>query len=174
MSSLEVSNKAVSHFDAVAATDNNMTVVIEDAAWDVLPAEGAEIAAFDKAGNLIGSAVYTSPLTVMAVWGDDATTVSKDGLALAENVTFKVWSNNLTASFEVANWVEGSASYDANAINVASAIVTNVLADVIATERVLVKVINVLGQEVISNEESFKGEVLFNVYNDGTVEKIVK
>jgi hypothetical protein len=173
-SSLEVSNKAVSHFDAVAATDNNMTVVIEDAAWDVLPTEGAEIAAFDKAGNLIGSAVYTSPLTVMAVWGDDVTTVAKDGLALAENVTFKVWSNNLTASFEVANWVEGSASYDANAINVANAIVTNVLADVIATERVLVKVINVLGQEVISNEESFKGEVLFNVYNDGTVEKVVK
>jgi hypothetical protein len=173
-SSLEVSNKAVSHFDAVAATDNNMTVVIEDAAWDVLPTEGAEIAAFDKAGNLIGSAVYTSPLTVMAVWGDDVTTVAKDGLALAENVTFKVWSNNLTASFEVANWVEGSASYDANAINVANAIVTNVLADVIATERVLVKVINVLGQEVISNEESFKGEILFNVYNDGTVEKVVK
>jgi len=173
-SSLEVSNKTVSHFDAVAATDNNMTVVIEDAAWDVLPTEGAEIAAFDKAGNLIGSAVYTSPLTVMAVWGDDATTVAKDGLALAENVTFKVWSNNLTASFEVANWVEGSASYDANAINIANAIVTNVLADVIASERVLVKVINVLGQEVISNEESFKGEILFNVYNDGTVEKIVK
>ena len=107
-------------------------------------------------------------------WGDDATTITKDGLAIAENVTFKVWSNNQTASFEISNWIEGSASYDVNSINVASAIVTNVLADVIETERILVKVINVLGQEVISSDESFKGEILFNVYNNGTVEKIVK
>jgi hypothetical protein len=171
---IEVSNKAVSHFATVAATDNNMTVVIEDAAWDVLPTEGAEIAAFDKAGNLIGSASYTSPLTVMSVWGDDATTETKDGLSVAEAVTFKVWSKDLTSTFEVSEWTEGSSAYEVNAINVASSITTNVLTDVTATERVLVKVINVLGQEVTSNEESFKGEILFNVYNDGTVEKVVK
>ena len=173
-SAIVVNHKSLSHFTKITPTGNNMTIVIEDGAWDVLPTADAEIAAFDKAGNLIGSAVYASPLTVMAVWGDDATTATKDGLALTENVTFKVWSNNSTNTFEVSNWVEGSASYDVNAINVASEIVTNVLTDVIATERVLVKVVNVLGQEVISNEESFKGEILFNVYKDGTVEKIVK
>jgi hypothetical protein len=37
----------------------------------------------------------------------------------------------------------------------------------------LVKVINVLGQEVTA-QDAFKGEVLFNVYNDGTVEKVVR
>ena len=174
MLAIVVNHNSLNHFAKVIPTGNNMTVVIDDAAWDLLPTEGAEIAAFDKAGNLIGSAVYTSPLTVLSVWGDDATTVTKDGLAIAENVSFKVLSNNQTASFEISNWTEGSASYDVNAINVASAIVTNVLADVIATERVLVKVINVLGQEVISNDDSFKGEILFNVYNNGTVEKIVK
>ena len=169
-----INNQNLKHFAVVKPTDTNMQFVITDSSWDVKPSEGSEIGIYNKEGALVGSAEYSSPTTIITVWGDDATTVSKDGLALAENVTFKVWSNNLTASFEVANWVEGSASYDANAINVASAIVTNVLADVIATERVLVKVINVLGQEVISNEESFKGEVLFNVYNDGTVEKVVK
>ena len=39
---------------------------------------------------------------------------------------------------------------------------------------VLVKVINVLGQEVISKAKSFNGEILFKVYNDGTVEKSFK
>ena len=173
-SNVEVTNNTVSHFAKVAATDNNMTVVVEDAAWDVLPTTGAEIAAFDKAGNLIGSASYTSPLTVLTVWGDDATTEAKEGSVLTETVTFKVWSNDLTSTFEVAKWTEGSANYDVNTINVAGAIVTNVLTSAIAVERELVKVINVLGQEVDSNERSFRGEVLFNVYNDGTVEKVVK
>jgi|GEM_PF-984729 hypothetical protein len=173
-SEIVVNHNSLRHFAEVIPTGNNMTIVIESAAWDVLPTEGAEIAAFDKVGNLIGSAVYNSPVTVLTVWGDDATTETKDGLALAENVTFKVWSNNSTNTFEVANWLEGSASYQVNAINLASTLITNVLADELATERVLVKVINVLGQEVISNAKSFKGEILFNVYNDGTVEKIVK
>ena len=173
-SNVEVTNNTVSHFAKVAATDNNMTVVFEDAAWDVLPTTGAEIAAFDKAGNLIGSASYTSPLTVLTVWGDDATTEAKEGSVLTETVTFKVWSNDLTSTFEVAKWTQGSANYDVNTINVAGAIVTNVLTSAIAVERELVKVINVLGQEVDSNERSFRGEVLFNVYNDGTVEKVVK
>ena len=44
----------------MVATDNNMTVIIEDAAWDILPTEGAEIAAFDKDGNMVGSAIFQS------------------------------------------------------------------------------------------------------------------
>ena len=48
------------------------------------------------------------------------------------------------------------------------------IADLNATERVLVRVINVLGQEVNLDDVPFKGTVLFNVYDDGTVEKIVQ
>ena len=36
--------------------------------------------------------------------------------------------------------------------------------------RTLVKVVNILGQEV-SVDEQFKGEVLFYLYSDGSVEK---
>ena len=43
-----------------------------------------------------------------------------------------------------------------------------------ASERVLVKVINVLGQEVNMDDEPFKGTVLFNVYDDGSVQKFVQ
>ena len=174
LSAMEVVKNNTSLFAKAAITDNNMTVVIEDAAWDVRPTEGAEIAAYDTAGNLVGSAKYTSPLTVITVWGDDATTLTKEGLAIAEAVTFKVRLKDLTSTFDVSVWTEGSSEYQVNAINVASEIGTNLVSNSVAAERVLVKVINVLGQEVSSNEQSFKGEILFKVYNNGTVEKVVK
>ena len=175
LASVEVIENNVSHFAKVAFTDNNMTVVIEDAAWDVLPTEGAEVAAFDKAGNIVGSAIYSSPVTVVTVWGDDATTSSKDGLEVSEAVSFKVWTSDEVRDFTVKEWTEGSSSYNVDAINVASSIETNhLIANINSTERELMKVINVLGQEVILNNDSFKGKVLFNIYNDGTVEKVVK
>ena len=175
MSAIEVTENNVSHYAKVVATDNNMTVVIEDAAWDVLPTEGAEIAAFDKDGNMVGSAIYTSPVTVLTVWGDDATTSSKDGMLVSESVSLKVWNNNAVSDFTVSKWNEGSSSYQVDGISVASTIETNnMITELNASERVLVKVINVLGQEVNLDDQPFKGTVLFNVYDDGSVEKLVR
>ena len=175
MSATQVTENNVSHYAKVAVTDNNMTVVIEDAAWDVLPTEGSEIAAFDKDGNMVGSAIYSSPVTVVTVWGDDATTTSKDGMLVSESVSFKVWNTNEVLDFTVEKWIEGSSSYQVDGISVASTIETNnVISEINATERVLVKVINVLGQEVNLDDQPFKGTVLFNVYDDGSVEKFVQ
>jgi len=175
LSSVEVTENNVSHFSKVVATDNNMTVVIEDAAWDVLPTEGSEVAAFNTAGTLIGSAIYSSPVTVVTVWGDDALTSAKEGSVVSEVVSFKVYTSGDVRDFTVTEWAEGSSTYHVDAINVASSIEINTLvADAISSDRVLLKVINVLGQEVQLNDESFKGEVLFNVYDDGSVEQFVK
>ena len=172
---VDVTENNVSHYAKVVATDNNMTVVIEDAAWDVLPTEGSEIAAFDKDGNMVGSAIYSSPVTVVTVWGDDATSTSKDGMLASESVSFKVWNTNEVLDFTVEKWIEGSSSYLVDGISVASTIETNnVITELNASERVLVKVINVLGQEVNMDDEPFKGTVLFNVYDDGSVEKFVR
>ena len=174
LAEMEIVENNVAHFSKVAPTDNNMTVVIEDAAWDVLPTEGSELAAFDKAGNLIGSAIYSSPVTVLTVWGNDATTSSKDGLEVSEVASFKVWTSGAVRDFTVAEWAEGSASYNVDAINVASTIESNnVITELNSSDRVLVKVINVLGQDVNLNDNTFKGEVLFKVYDDGTVEKFL-
>ena len=175
ISSLEVIESNLSHFAKAPVTGNNMTVVIEDAAWDVLPEEGAELAAFDHAGHMIGSASYSSPVTALAVWGDDATTSTKDGLEVSEAVSFKVWTSDEVREFTVKEWTEGSSSYHVDAINVASSIETyNTITEMNATVKELLKVVNVLGQEVSLNDDSFKGKVLFNIYNDGTVEKVVK
>ena len=38
-----ITENNVSHFAKLAPTDNNMTIVIEDAAWDVLPTEGLRL-----------------------------------------------------------------------------------------------------------------------------------
>ena len=174
-SSLTVTENKLSHFISSTVSDNNMTVIIKDAAWDILPEAGAEIAAYDKSGNFVGSAIYSSPVTVISVWGDDATTPYKDGLVVSEAVSFKLWTSGEVRDFNVADWFEGSSSYIVDAINVASAIETNnVITDVDATDRVLLKVINVLGQEVSKDDEVFKGTVLFNIYDDGSVEKRIE
>ena len=124
---------------------------------------------------MIGSAIYSSPVTVVTVWGDDAMTSEKEGSLVSEAVSFKVFTSGNVLDFTVTEWAEGSSTYNVDAINVASSIEINtVVADAISSDRVLVKVINVLGQEVQLNDESFKGEILFNVYDDGSVEQFVK
>lgn len=158
------------HFPKPSVTDNNMTIVFKDDAWDVTPNKGDEIAAFDMTGRLVGSAIYSSPTTVVTVWGDDPTTLSKDGLEVVEVVSFKLWSSNEVRDFNVSQWTVGSSSYSANAINVASSIEINIT----DTDRVLVKVINSLGQEIKLNNNQFKGVVLFNIYDDGSVEKFIE
>ena len=174
-SAIKVIENNTSHFSKVTATDNNMTIVIEDAAWNVVPNEGAEIAAFDKFGNIVGSAIYSSPVSVLTVWGDDETTTSKDGMLISELVSFKLWNNNEVKDLTVLNWIEGSSSYQVNGISVASTIETNnMITDLNTSERVLVKVVNVLGQEVNLDDQTFKGTVLFNVFDDGTVEQIIR
>jgi len=96
--------------------------------------------------------------------------LSKDGLEVVEVVSFKLWSSNEVRDFNVSQWTVGSSSYSANAINVASSIEINIT----DTDRVLVKVINSLGQEIKLNNNQFKGVVLFNIYDDGSVEKFIE
>jgi hypothetical protein len=174
LSSIETTVNNVSHFNKVVSTDNNMTVVIEDNAWDIVPTEGSEIAAFDKEGKLIGSAIYTSPVTVLTVWGDDAMTASKEAARVSENVSFQIWTAGVLTHFTVSDWTEGSSSYAVDAINIASTIETSLSTSIATSLRELVKVVNVLGQEINMDDEDFKGEVLFQIYSDGTVEKIVR
>jgi len=160
-------------FAETPVTDNNMTLIIDDASWDVLPQEDAEIAAYDSKGTQVGSAKYTSPVTVLTLWGDDVSTLAKDGLTFTETSSFKLMSNNQIKSFAVSEWDRGSLEYSVNSINVVSKIATNLLSDAVSTKRTLVKVINVLGQEVTVNKSN-KGTILFKIFNDGSVEKVLK
>ena len=128
LSSMEIIQNKASYFDRVVPTDNNMTIVIEDAAWSLLPKYGDEIAAYDSLGNLVGSAKYTSPVTVLTVWGNDATTITKDGMSIAEDISFKGLTNGLVVDLNVRKCEVGSSVYSANAIIVVSSIVADVTA----------------------------------------------
>ena len=168
-----IQNKAA-HYSSFNITDHNMTVVIDDLAWDIIPENGSEIGAFDKYGKLVGACIYTSPVTMLSIWGDDLMTASKDGMHLLEEVSFKLWNSGEDNNLIISKWTEGSSAFISNSINVAGSIGTNpITSDSIINDRILIKVVNVLGQEVNLENES-KGEILFHIYDDGSVDKIVR
>ena len=88
---------------------------------------------------------------------------------------FKVFENNICKDLIIEKWSEGSEVYEENAINVSSSIITQ--SDGEHSDNVnnksLVKIINLLGQEV--NESTLEiGTILLRVYDDGSVEKFIK
>jgi hypothetical protein len=118
-SSLKVIENRSIYFPTATVTDNNMTLIIEDRAWDVLPNQNTEIQALDSENNIVGSALYTSPTTVITLWGDDRHTSKKDGLDFNEQVQFKLWDREQIRDFVIKDWVKGSSAYEINAINIA-------------------------------------------------------
>ena len=108
------------HFDKADNTGSNMIIGLPLYAWSQVPAIGDEIAAYDEAGNLVGSAVFEGDHIAMTVWGDDSTTDSKEGVAEGETITFKLWHSDMDVeeSFEV-RWDEGSGMYATDGISVA-------------------------------------------------------
>ncbi len=116
---LKHTSNTTTHFETAVNTGSNMTIGIFDEAWEVTPSIGDEISVFNSNGELVGSAKYTSPVTVLSVWGDDVTTTKVDGLVNAESMTFKVWNNryNTTDELVVTNWIEGSNAYQTDAVN---------------------------------------------------------
>ena len=170
----EPMNRTLKYFSLVAPSETNMHVLLPDEAWEVKPHEGAEISVYSKDGILVGSAVYASPNTLVTLWGDDSTTEVKEGLAINDEFSFQIWSNNQLISFEVHKWAQGSSLYAINALNIASLVKLNSMSVAASQHRELVKVVNVLGQEVLLDNNSSRGEVLFNIYRNGEVEKAFK
>ena len=113
------------HFDAPQNTGSNMTIGLPTSAWNVMPAIGDEIAAYDESGRLIGSTIFSGDNIALTVWGDDLTTTAKDGLAIGEKVTFKLWSSdmNTESTLAVTKWDAGSDAYSVDGISIASNIV---------------------------------------------------
>ena len=106
-------------------TGNNMTIGLPTTAWEVMPAIGDEIAAYDESGRLIGSTSFTGDHIALTVWGDDLTTDTKDGLAIGEKVTFKLWNSdmNTESTLVVTKWDAGSDAYTVDGISIASNVI---------------------------------------------------
>ena len=118
LSAMEVIHNDLRHFELATNTGSNMTISVLADAWKTLPTIGDEIAAYNSKGELIGSAIYTEPVSVISVWGNDATTEKVDGLNNGEAMTFKLWSKrfNTTQELIVKEWIEGANAYQSDAI----------------------------------------------------------
>ena len=112
-------------YDSPYNTGNNMTVGLPTSAWQIMPAIGDEIAAYDESGKLIGSTTFGGENIALTVWGDDLTTSTKDGLTIGEKVTFKLWNSdmNTESTLVVTKWDTGSDEYAVDGISIASNII---------------------------------------------------
>ena len=78
-------------------------------------------------------------------------------------------------NYTVSKWIEGSSSYEVmQYVCFFDNSITNDEMHLMASEKELLKVINVLGQEVSKDDHILQGTVLFKVFNDGSVEKFIK
>ena len=113
------------YYETATNTGNNMIIGLPATAWEVMPAIGDEIAAYDESGRLIGSTIFSGDNVALTVWGDDLTTDAKEGLAVGEQVTFKLWNSdmNTESTLVVTKWDEGSDVYTVDGISIASNIV---------------------------------------------------
>jgi hypothetical protein len=113
------------HYEVAPNTGSNMTIGLPTTAWEVMPVIGDEIAAYDESGRLIGSTSFTGDHIALTVWGDDLTTDAKDGLAVGEKVTFKLWNSdmNTESTLVVTKWDAGSDVYTIDGISIASNII---------------------------------------------------
>jgi hypothetical protein len=126
MTDLELVRNDLQHFEKPVITGNNMQVAIFDEAWDVLPQAGDEIAVYDRKGVLVGASVYTSPLTLITLWGDDVYSVEKDGLLEGEDFIFEIWNQATEQlhSFHIKQWLQGSLQFHTDAISQVGAVST--------------------------------------------------
>ena len=118
LAALPVTSTNTDHNPNPLNTGSNMTITIDKDAWNVMPQVGDEISVYNSKGELVGATVYTNPVTVISVWGDDETTEKVDGMNSNESMTFKLWSKryNLTQELIVKEWIEGSNAYQTNAL----------------------------------------------------------
>lgn len=108
------------NYIGVKNTGVNMTVGIPETAWENAPEEGDEIAAFNSIGQLVGSIVYLGGNSAITVWGDDETTLEKEGVANDARFTLRLWrkDSGKEEMIEVEHWLEGNDVYATNAISV--------------------------------------------------------
>jgi hypothetical protein len=118
LEAINVTDNNLAHFEYAKNTGSNMTIVISENAWEITPSIGDEIAAYNRNGELIGSAVYSTPTTLITVWGNDLTTDKVDGLNQRESMTFSIWNKRYQTnqSLVVNEWIEGENAFQNDAV----------------------------------------------------------
>ncbi|MCF8295364.1 MAG: T9SS type A sorting domain-containing protein [Bacteroidales bacterium] len=127
--SIEYKFQEPKHYIGVTNTGSNMTVGIPETSWEKAPEYGDEIGAFNSIGQLVGSGVYLGGHFAITIWGDDETTMEKEGVAEETAFTLRLWSTETgkEETIIVERWLEGNDIYATNAISVTSKVKVNSL-----------------------------------------------
>ena len=157
------------YYPDVYNTGNNMTLLFPFETINHLLTEYDEIAVYSKNDLCVGSAVYKNEHLVLTAWGDDMTTLSREGLLVGEDLFFKYWDfeTQLEYSFDVI-YKEGSGLYAINGISIVSQIIFNHTENIPAN---LIKIIDYLGRE-LNNKSTYN--IQLHIYNDGSIIKNYK
>jgi len=158
------------HYSSPKNTGENMTIGIPISSWDCPLSLGDEIAVFSNDGHLVGSQVFDGKSMAISIWGNDFSTLEKDGIDPGEYFYFKLWDNNLKEEkyLKVDSWIEGSEFYYPNSISITGSISINFNQ---IDEKEIVQKFDLIGRNVISFK---KNQIGFILYKDGSVYKKIK
>jgi hypothetical protein len=105
------------HYASHANTGNNATLLAKRVTIDgeTVP-DSSEIGAFDVAGSLVGSGTVIRGIASFAVWGVDPQAKKKDGCAVSEPVTFKLWDGKQEYPLDYVSQNGTAAKYAADKV----------------------------------------------------------
>lgn len=158
------------HYYNPIKTGENMTLGIPISSWSFLPSIGDEIGVFSPDDRLVGSAFFNGKSIAISIWGDDFSTLEKDGLIEGENFYLKLWDHNLNKEtlLKIDTWVEGSNIYYKNAINITGMVSVN---NVIVSDKEIIQKFDLMGRDIKDIKEN---QITFILFDDGTMLKKIK
>ena len=111
-------------------TGSNHTLLILGSAWETSPELGDEIAVYDSERNLVSSVAWRPEQeghSGMAIWGDDETTLEKEGMLNGETFSIVLFdkSEDIITELEVNVWEKGDNVFSKDGISVISSISTS-------------------------------------------------
>lgn len=113
-----------SHYSPTAATPYNMSILFSEMATSI---KSAEIGAFDSNGLCVGAAVINQDgKTGLALWGDDPSTKSVEGLRLGDRPIYKVWLDGQEHIVEM-DWIIGDGKYQTDGYAVGNLLIEAVV-----------------------------------------------
>jgi len=93
MSFTELVDNKTSFKDFSKNTGSNMHLLIPQSAWAMDLNYQDEVYVYDVQDQLVGAARITFPNTLITIWGDDETTITKDGLANGDAYYLSMYSS---------------------------------------------------------------------------------
>ena len=120
---------SVERFALPVNTGINHTLLILGSAWDVSPEIGDEIAVYDSDNNMVSSIAWRPEQeghSGLAIWGDDISTVEKEGMVAAEPFSIVLFdkSDNSINKLKVNQWDVGNNIFVKDGVSVISSIST--------------------------------------------------